>query len=587
MAKKDNSIWSLAEARESGLDRRQYLGVMSALGVSMTAGCADEDDTTGVSDGSDDDSVESPEDDQMGGELDVAIRGEVDGLDLHTVGLGTVWSVIGDNIVEKAFKMTPDADVEPYLATDLEVLEGGHQLIVHLREGVEFQPPHQREMIAEDVVANYMRVLSHDDVEFDGDLPFENPGEVGGRQPNLNWISEISIQGDYEIELILDDVNAFAENQLADRGTGIFAPENLEADEQGNHPVGTGPFLFEEWIPRDEITMSRFDDYWGEGPYVDRVNHLVIDDETVKISELENENIDLINQPAPEFIDQLEANNNTVVDWAPVDLERMHVTLNCTDHVDEGRSEHKPTMTWEIRRAIRECMDLNEYVQLVAGGYGSTASTLYPPSHPWGTEYEPFDEGRQPETANEYIAESGYDTPVEFTMLSSSDDPVNTQLGQIFVEQAQEADFDVELLEVEDAQFTTGYQRFEYDALSGQGNIGATPETMRGDRTFGRSTDPDDDPRPYHGGPNHEDYDNDAEEVLSLMEEAAATVDPDERLEVYDEAWQKLTDDCFFNMAGHRSYLRAHGSWVNGYEAYPDVFHNAYEKIWFDDGYRD
>jgi ABC-type transport system substrate-binding protein len=30
------------------------------------------------------------------------------------------------------------------------------------------------------------------------------------------------------------------------------------------HPIGTGPYMIEEWVRGDSITFRRFEDYWRE-----------------------------------------------------------------------------------------------------------------------------------------------------------------------------------------------------------------------------------------------------------------------------------------------------------------------------------
>ncbi|MGH2627529.1 MAG: ABC transporter substrate-binding protein, partial [Anaerolineales bacterium] len=48
----------------------------------------------------------------------------------------------------------------------------------------------------------------------------------------------------------------------------IYPSEYLEstggAGEIVEHPIGTGPFVFEAWNRGDSIVLTRFDDYWGD-----------------------------------------------------------------------------------------------------------------------------------------------------------------------------------------------------------------------------------------------------------------------------------------------------------------------------------
>src|SRR4030042_3104965 len=48
----------------------------------------------------------------------------------------------------------------------------------------------------------------------------------------------------------------------------IYPSEYLESTGGGgdlvDHPVGTGPFVFEAWNRGENVTLTRFDGYWGE-----------------------------------------------------------------------------------------------------------------------------------------------------------------------------------------------------------------------------------------------------------------------------------------------------------------------------------
>ncbi len=45
--------------------------------------------------------------------------------------------------------------------------------------------------------------------------------------------------------------------------------------------VGTGPFMFKEWVPGDHVTLVKNPDYWDKaagGPYLDQITFKPIAD---------------------------------------------------------------------------------------------------------------------------------------------------------------------------------------------------------------------------------------------------------------------------------------------------------------------
>ena len=591
-------IQTVQNALDQGLSRRQYFGVMAALGASTTAGCLGEDgddDDDVIDDGDDDD---TDEDDRYGGILENRIRDSLDSLDSHVAASGDVWAALSDHVTEKPMHMLHDGSVEPRLISNVEFEDDGQRIIADVQEGVMFHPPVSREMTGDDILINWFRVL--DPEEFGGDAGDydEFPGQTGGRQDNLNFFDNVYLEDDYTIVMETETPNAFVEWNMADRGQDIMAPENLREEEYDpeTHPIGTGPFKFVEWVPEEHVHLEKFDDYWrsdadgNQLPYVDELWHLQIPDDTVYVNELLNEEIDIISEAPYPLLDELEAADNVTVTAPEAVFERMHFNCNCTDYQEENRAEGFPTMDWNVRRALMEARDQQDYLALAVDGYGVAEQTMYPSAHQFGIEYNAVEPGAHPEAAQEYLEEN-WDTPVEIIVHSDAENPQAEASAEIAIEHLEVAGFDPELDLSESALYSERLSTNEWDVNVQYGSIGPTPETMRGDRVFQRSTP--EDQRSYHPGNEetgmgdvYDEYDVDAEAVISLMEEGAQIFDEDEQMEVYEEAWQRLADDGNYIMCYHREYVRAHGNWVNQYNAYPDTFHSNFFENWLDETHR-
>lgn len=57
-------------------------------------------------------------------------------------------------------------------------------------------------------------------------------------------------------------------------GGGLVLPKKASealGDKLTQHPVGTGPFKFEEYVPKEKIVFSKFENYWGKEPILDKI----------------------------------------------------------------------------------------------------------------------------------------------------------------------------------------------------------------------------------------------------------------------------------------------------------------------------
>jgi peptide/nickel transport system substrate-binding protein len=72
------------------------------------------------------------------------------------------------------------------------------------------------------------------------------------------------------------------------------------------NPVGTGPFVFGEWIQNDHFTAHRNPHYWRPGlPYLDTIEYRPITDSTSLLNSLKSKSVDIIHSSTAEVIKAL------------------------------------------------------------------------------------------------------------------------------------------------------------------------------------------------------------------------------------------------------------------------------------------
>ena len=91
----------------------------------------------------------------------------------------------------------------------------------------------------------------------------------------------------------------------------IAAPSMLANPNGTSHPVGTGPFVFKEWIPNDHFTATANPNYWRKGmPYLSQITYKPIPDESARAEALKSGTIDLMITDTPQIITQFRGNKS-------------------------------------------------------------------------------------------------------------------------------------------------------------------------------------------------------------------------------------------------------------------------------------
>ncbi len=74
----------------------------------------------------------------------------------------------------------------------------------------------------------------------------------------------------------------------------VAEPNWLGSGSQTN-PIGTGPFVFQEWVPNDHFTATKNPHYWRPGlPYLDSITYKPIPDPSSLLTSLESGSVDIM-----------------------------------------------------------------------------------------------------------------------------------------------------------------------------------------------------------------------------------------------------------------------------------------------------
>jgi len=153
------------------------------------------------------------------------------------------------HVYEGLFEFNARNEATGQLAESYEILDGSRTYSITLRKGVKFHDG--SEMTSEDVVASFKRWLAMNGAGKNLALYLEDYTAIGEYQVNITFTEPYAP--------FLQTISANVANQKL-----VIRPKSLcEAypdSELGEH-IGTGPYIFEEFLPNQHILLKKFDGY--------------------------------------------------------------------------------------------------------------------------------------------------------------------------------------------------------------------------------------------------------------------------------------------------------------------------------------
>jgi peptide/nickel transport system substrate-binding protein len=253
--------------------------------------------------------------------------------------------------------------VHPMLAESWEIDETSARF--HLREDVEFHDgtPFDAEAVRWNFEqwATHPQSLAIDEI---ATVDTDNPAEV---------VDEYTVQ----LNLAAPDGTLLINLSTQSRPTGIASPtawEEVDREEEGDsiimrQAVGTGPFVFEEWVTGSSVTVTRNENYWridddgNQLPYVDGIRYDWVSDDSVRLIEMQAGDADVA-----EFIrgrDVPTVENDSNLQYVEDELSGGTMHRFFFNGVQGPFSNDL-----NLRKAVQYAIDREAMAQTVGGGLG-------------------------------------------------------------------------------------------------------------------------------------------------------------------------------------------------------------------------
>ena len=267
---------------------------------------------------------------KTGGTLTVGLDGEIDTIDpLKSVTI--VGFQVYTQIYEGLVVAKPSLDgVLPRLAQSWDVSDDGLTYTFHLQPGVKFH--NGKDFTAEDVKFTFDKILDKD---------FGSP-----RRPSFTAVDHLTVVDDATVQFVLAHPYA---PFLTNLETMYVEPSSSDID-FSKTPVGTGPFMFVEWISGQHIQLAKNPNYWQTGqPYLDGVEFRPIVEPSTRVVDLQSANVDLLNAVPLKDVDTLQKNSRLQV-WSVAGVVRDHVGFNNSAPPFKGNPNLRRAIAWAVDR---------------------------------------------------------------------------------------------------------------------------------------------------------------------------------------------------------------------------------------------
>jgi peptide/nickel transport system substrate-binding protein len=244
-----------------------------------------------------------------------------------------------------------------------------------LRRGVKFHDG--SDMTAEDVAASIRRMQT---------LSGPNPTRIYVRR-----VQEVRIVDPHTIQIVTDGPAPTLPNDFirlfvtSARATAGLTPENSnEAFNSGRAAIGTGPYRFGSWTPREQFTVERFDAHWNGRPAWARHVRREIANPAARVAQLRTGQVDMIVRVPAADVATLERDRTLSVTKAEtvyvfnLALDQRESTPQVTAR-DGSRLAANPYRDARVREAIDLAIDRRALAEVAMEGLGTPVSQMVTP----------------------------------------------------------------------------------------------------------------------------------------------------------------------------------------------------------------
>lgn len=473
---------------------------------------------------------EVPAGESVSQETDVVAAMQVDFITMDPLDTSdTLSGGIQRLMMDGLFGFDDDMKIIPMLAESYEANDNATEFTIHLRQGISFT----------------------DGTPFDAAAAKANFDRWGDKTLGLkrttllcNILESTEIVDDYTVKVKLTEPFGAFISTLAHPACVLMSPKVIEQGSAAcaENPVGTGQYIFQEWVAGDHATVTLNTDWWGYDAEICGGTALAEPDAGFK---------SITFRPVGENASRVAMLQSGDADFIwPVPTESMQLLAEDPDvYVDAGEgivvrwlflnTQKEPFTDVRVRQALNYGVDKDAYIAVVKNGLASQATSIIGPSvqHYKHNDPYPYD----PEKAKELLAEAGYPDGFDTTIICRST-TADLKQSEFLQQQLAQIGVNVEIRSFENAIVSEMVEGAEGPGAEAEVDMYISGwSTSTGDADWGirpllaKESEP---PASF----NISYFESD--ELDELLYSALETADEEKRGEYYAEAQDLVWQEC-------------------------------------------
>lgn len=440
-------------------------------------------------------------------------------------------------IYDRLVEQDEETNIQPGLAESWEQPDAT-TTIFHLRKGIKFHNGEE---------------LKASDVKFSLDAMKASPQTSEIIEP----LKEVVVLDDYTVKVITKYPFTALLNHLAHPAASIVNEKAVKeaGDSYGQHPVGTGPYKFVEWVSGDKVVLAANEDYYLGAPAIKNLIFKVIVETTNRTIGLETGEVDIAYD-----IDGLDRNKiaedpKLKLEEAP-DLSMTYLGFN---------TKKAPLDNLKVRQAIAYAIDQQPIIDTAYQGAAEAADSIIGPN-----VFAHTDKGihykQNMEKAKALLAEAGYPNGFK-TEIWINDNPTRRDIAVILQDQLKQVGIDAEVKVLEWGAYLDGTARGDHQMfILGWGTVTADPDygitNLVSTETQGAAGN-----RSFYSNPK----------VDALLKEGRGTLDPEARKKIYEEIQVILQEELPIFCILYPKKNAGMQKYVEGFKLNPAGHHRLYK----------